>query len=245
MSELMTLEALTALVTLTGMEIVLGIDNIIFISIMVGRLPQEKQAKARSLGIFLALFMRLLLLFSITWVMGLTEPLFTILEKTVSGRDLILLMGGLFLMGKATFEIHHKVEAVEEVDENGVKSQVQAQMGWTLVQIVILDIVFSLDSVITAVGMAQQISIMVIAMVLSMIVMLVSAGGISDFVDRHPTVKILALSFLLLIGVMLIVEGTGNHVAKGYIYFAMFFSLAVEMLNLRYRAKRARFGHAR
>ncbi|MCB0365026.1 MAG: TerC family protein [Bdellovibrionaceae bacterium] len=242
MSELMSLEALTALVTLTGMEIVLGIDNIIFISIMVGRLPQEKQAKARSLGIFLALFMRLLLLFSITWVMGLTEPLFSVMDKTVSGRDLILLLGGLFLMGKATFEIHHKVEDLEEVDGSGVKNQIKAQMGWTLVQIVILDIVFSLDSVITAVGMAQQISIMVIAMVLSMVVMLVSAGGISGFVDRHPTVKILALSFLLLIGVMLVVEGTGNHVSKGYIYFAMFFSLAVEMLNLRYRTKRARFG---
>lgn len=236
MSEILTVEAMTALVTLTGMEIVLGIDNIIFISIMTSRLPQEKQERTRSIGIFLALFMRLALLFSISWVMSLKEPLFAVVQRQFSGRDMILLAGGLFLLAKATFEIHHKVEGDGKA-EQAAGEAVKAQVGMTLAQIVLLDIVFSLDSVITAVGMAKQISIMVIAMVISMVVMLVSAGKVSSFVERHPTVKILALSFLLLIGVMLVVEGMGGHVGKGYIYFAMFFSLGVETLNMRYRAK--------
>ncbi|WP_408097732.1 TerC family protein [Peredibacter sp. HCB2-198] len=230
---------LTSLVTLTAMETVLGIDNIIFIAILVAKLPQESQNKIRNLGIGLALIIRVLLLFSISWIMTLTEPLFSIMDHSFSGRDLILLGGGLFLIGKSTFEIHHKVEGDPQVHlheaEKNVKKKVSP--GMMLFQILILDIVFSLDSVITAVGMANQISIMVIAMVISMIIMLASAGQISAFVDKHPTIKILALSFLLLIGVMLVAEGMGAHVSKGYIYFAMAFSLAVELLNMRYRKK--------
>ncbi len=231
------METFTALITLTAMEIVLGIDNIIFIAILVGRVPVEKQAKTRSLGISLALVIRILLLFSISWIMSLKNPLFEVFGKTFSGRDLILLVGGLFLIGKSTSEIHHKVESVEDLPEQIAESSHSSK--WVLVQILLLDIVFSLDSVITAVGMVDQISIMVAAMVISMIVMLFSANSISGFVDRHPTVKILALSFLLLIGFMLVVEGMGGHVGKGYVYFAMFFSLAVELLNIRYRTKRS------
>ncbi len=232
------MELLTALVTLTAMEIVLGIDNIIFIAILVGRVPPSKQARTRTLGISLALIIRILLLFSISWIMSLKNPLFEVLRKSFSGRDLILLGGGLFLIGKSTFEIHHKVEGVEDIPEEIAESSHSSK--WVLLQILILDIVFSLDSVITAVGMVDNITIMVTAMVISMIVMLVSAGSISGFVDRHPTIKILALSFLLLIGVMLVVEGMGGHVAKGYVYFAMFFSLVVELLNIRYRTKKKR-----
>lgn len=232
------MELLTALVTLTAMEIVLGIDNIIFIAILVGRVPPSKQARTRTLGISLALIIRILLLFSISWIMSLKNPLFEVLGKSFSGRDLILLGGGLFLIGKSTFEIHHKVEGVEDIPEEIAESSHSSK--WVLLQILILDIVFSLDSVITAVGMVDNITIMVTAMVISMIVMLVSAGSISGFVDRHPTIKILALSFLLLIGVMLVVEGMGGHVAKGYVYFAMFFSLVVELLNIRYRTKKKR-----
>ena len=235
----LTAQNLTALFTLTAMETVLGIDNIIFIAILVGRLPVESQGKIRNLGIGLALVIRILLLFSISWIMTLTEPLFTVLEHSFSGRDLILLVGGLFLLGKATFEIHHKVEGdpqihLHEAEHIGKK---KADPKMMLLQILALDIVFSLDSVITAVGMANQISIMVVAMVISMIIMLVSAGKISSFVERHPTIKILALSFLLLIGVMLVAESFGVHVSKGYIYFAMAFSLTVELLNMRYRKK--------
>lgn len=233
--ELLTVEALTALLTLTAMEIVLGIDNIVFISIVVGRAPAEKREFTRKMGIFLALFMRLLLLFSITWVMGLTDPLFTIFSKQFSGRDLILLGGGLFLIAKSTFEIHHKVEGSPEENIQQI-SGVAANI--VLLQIVLLDVVFSLDSVITAVGMAKEIWIMVTAMVLAMGVMLASAKAIGNFVDNNPTVKILALSFLLLIGVMLVMEGMGQHMDKGYIYFAMAFSLGVELLNMRYRNRK-------
>lgn len=235
----LTSQSLTALVTLTAMETVLGIDNIIFIAILVGKLPAEKQAKIRNLGIGLALVIRVLLLFSISWIMTLTNPLFEIMSHSFSGRDLILIFGGLFLVGKSTFEIHHKVEGDPEVHLHEAQSVGKNTVSPSMIlgQILVLDIVFSLDSVITAVGMANQVSIMVIAMVISMVIMLLSAGKISSFVDRHPTIKILALSFLLLIGVMLMAEGMGAHISKGYIYFAMAFSLLVEMLNMRYRKK--------
>jgi predicted tellurium resistance membrane protein TerC len=232
--ELLTAEALTALVTLTAMEIVLGIDNIVFISIVVARAPLESREKVRKLGIFLALFMRLILLFCISWIMGLTEPVVDVFGKAFSGRDLILLFGGLFLIAKSTFEIHHKVEGSPEENIKQISGMAAKVV---LLQIILLDLVFSLDSVITAVGMANQISIMVIAMILAMVVMFLSAKAIGDFVDKNPTVKILALSFLLLIGVMLVAEGMGQHIDKAYIYFAMAFSLAVELLNMRYRNK--------
>ena len=231
---------LTSLFTLTAMETVLGIDNIIFIAILVGRLPKESQNKTRNLGIGLALVIRVVLLFSISWIMTLTEPLLSVVNHTFSGRDLILLGGGLFLLAKSTFEIHHKVEGdpqihLHEAEHIGGHKKISPRI--MLFQILILDIVFSLDSVITAVGMANQIPIMVTAMILSMVIMLASASKISNFVDRHPTIKILALSFLILIGVMLIAESFGAHVSKGYIYFAMAFSLGVELLNMRYRKK--------
>ncbi len=230
--------ALTALLTLTAMETVLGIDNIIFISILVGKLPQEQQKKIRNLGITLALVIRVLLLFSISWIMSLTKPFITFSEFAFSGRDIILLLGGLFLVAKSTFEIHHKVEGDPQHAISSEKTKKAPSQLWMLGEILLLDIVFSLDSVITAVGMANQVSVMVVAMVLSMIIMLFSAGSINNFVEKHPTIKILALSFLLLIGVMLIAEGMGSHISKGYIYFAMSFSLAVEMLNMRFRSKR-------
>ena len=231
-------EIIIALVTLTAMEIVLGIDNIIFIAILVARLDIKDQAKVRNIGIALALIIRIGLLFSISWVMTLTTPLFSILQYSFSGRDLILLGGGLFLIAKSTFEIHHKVEGdPEHALPEDAKSKKKASVGSMLAQILVLDVVFSLDSVITAVGMVSQVSVMVIAMVISMVVMLLSAGKISAFVEKHPTVKILALSFLILIGVMLVAESMGQHVSKGYIYFAMAFSLVVESLNIRYRSK--------
>ncbi|HUG38213.1 MAG TPA: TerC family protein [Candidatus Limnocylindrales bacterium] len=233
--DLLSGDTIVALVTLTAMEIVLGIDNIVVIAILVAKLPVAQQAMARNLGIGLALIMRIGLLFTISWMMGLTRPFVSLLGHGLSGRDMILLGGGLFLIGKATWEIHDKLEA-----EHGPPT-VAGRRGvfiGVLIQILLLDIVFSLDSVITAVGMANQISVMVAAMVVAMVVMLVSARPISGFVEHHPTVKILALSFLLLIGVMLVAEGMGTHVAKGYIYFAMAFSLFVELLNLRYRKKR-------
>jgi len=232
----MSFDAIIALFTLTAMETVLGIDNIVFISILVARVSEENRDKVRQLGISLALILRLGLLFSISWVMGLTQPIFSLASYEFSGRSLILLAGGLFLIGKSTFEIHHKVEG--EPESEIAQKEAKASAISILLQILVLDIVFSLDSVITAVGMASQIGIMVAAMVISMIIMLISAKGIGDFVDRHPTIKILALSFLLLIGVMLTVEGMGGHVSKGYIYFAMAFSLTVELLNMRFRAKR-------
>lgn len=230
---IMTLDQIIALGTLTAMEIVLGIDNIIFIAILVAKLPEHQQAKARQLGISLALILRVGLLFSLSWMMRLTEPLFTIASMEISGRDLILLFGGLFLIAKSTFEIHERMELTR--DEHAPKAKVGASFTSILLQILALDVVFSLDSVITAVGMANQISIMVAAMLISMVVMLLSASSISSFVERHPTIKVLALSFLLMIGVMLVMEGLGNHINKGYIYFAMGFSLAVEMVNMRVR----------
>lgn len=231
-------EIIIALLTLTAMEIVLGIDNIIFIAILVARLDIKDQAKIRNIGIGLALVIRIGLLFSISWVMTLTEPLFAIMNYSFSGRDLILLGGGLFLIAKSTFEIHHKVEGdPEHALPHDAKSKKKASPGSMLAQILVLDIVFSLDSVITAVGMVSHVGVMVVAMVISMVVMLASAGKISAFVEKHPTVKILALSFLILIGVMLVAESMGQHVSKGYIYFAMAFSLVVESLNIRYRTK--------
>ena len=235
MDQLLTTDALVALLTLSAMEIVLGIDNVVFIAILVAKLPAARQATARRLGLVLALGIRIGLLFAISWMMGLTAPWFSVAGHSFSGRDLILLGGGLFLIFKATWEIYDKLEA-DHVEGGGKGGR--ASFALVLFQILLLDIVFSLDSVITAVGMAQHISIMVIAMVLAMIVMLVSAGAVSGFVERHPSVKILALSFLLLIGVMLVAEGMGHHMPKGYIYVSMAFSLGVELLNMRYRRKR-------
>ncbi len=218
-----------ALITLTVLEIVLGIDNIVFISILAGKLPANQQARARRLGLSLAMFTRIGLLFSLTLIMQLTQPLFTLLGQDVSGRDLILLAGGLFLLAKSTHEIHNKLEG----DEEGQKAKAIVSFRGVIIQILVLDIVFSLDSVITAIGMVNQLAIMVIAVVVAVGVMLIFARAVGDFVERHPTVKMLALSFLLLIGVSLIAEGFGQHIPKGYIYFAMAFSVFVEMLNLR------------
>jgi predicted tellurium resistance membrane protein TerC len=223
------------LVTLTALELVLGIDNIIFIAILAGKLPKKEQPKARQLGLMGALVTRILFLLSITWIMGLTGALFTMMGRGISGRDLILIIGGLFLIGKATFEIHSKLEGVEHHHD---ATKARGALWAVVAQIMVVDIVFSVDSVITAVGMANDLAIMVTAMALAMLVMLGAAGPLSSFVERHPSVKILALAFLLLIGVMLVAEGMGSHVPKGYIYFAMAFSLFIELLNLRYRAKR-------
>ncbi len=222
-----------ALATLTALEIVLGIDNVVFISILAGKLPPEQQARARRLGLGLAMFIRIGLLFSIAWIIRLTSPLFTVLEQEISGRDLILLVGGLFLLTKSTHEIHQKLEG----EPGQISTRTAASFSGVIVQILLLDIVFSLDSVITAVGMVDQIAVMVAAVVIAVGFMLVFAGPISEFVERHPTVKMLALSFLLLIGFALIAEGLDQHIPKGYIYFAMAFSLGVEMLNLRLRRK--------
>ena len=223
-----------ALVSLVAMEIVLGVDNIVFISVLTGRLPDEQRRKVTRLGIGLALVMRIGLLFAISWVLGLTRPLFTVLGLAVSGKQLVLLAGGAFLVGKATIEIHRKVEGLSEGEEEGAAAAKVSTAG-LIAQVVALDLVFSLDSVITAVGMAQSVAVMAIAMVLAVGVMLVFAGSISGFVEKHPTVKVLALSFLILIGVMLVAEGMGQHIGKGYIYFAMAFSLVVELINLRVR----------
>ena len=222
-----------ALVTLTSLEIVLGIDNIIFISILAGKLPVSQQAKARQVGLTLAMLIRIILLFSLAWVIGLTEPLFTLFSWHISGRDLILLIGGLFLIGKSTFEIHEKLEG----EEGHSSAKVSATFTSVIIQILLLDIVFSLDSVITAVGMVDELAIMVAAVVIAVGIMLWTAGSVSKFVEDHPTVKMLALSFLLLIGFSLVVEGLEFHIPKGYIYFAMGFSVFVEMLNLRLRRK--------
>jgi predicted tellurium resistance membrane protein TerC len=222
-----------ALATLTALEIVLGVDNIIFISILCGRLPQERRARARTVGLVLAMLTRLALLFSLSWVMTLTAPLFTAFGKEISWRDLILIFGGLFLLWKSVHEIHNSLEGEEEVHHSTGASS----FGAVITQIAIVDIVFSLDSVITAVGMVQEIAVMVTAIVLSVGVMLFAARPIGQFVDRHPTIKMLALSFLILVGSALIGEGSGLHIPKGYIYFAMAFSFAVEMLNLRLRAR--------
>jgi predicted tellurium resistance membrane protein TerC len=228
-------EGWIALATLSVLEIVLGIDNVIFISILAGKLRPEDRARARHVGLLLAALMRLGLLLSITWVMGLTAPLFTVpvLGRAISGRDLILVGGGLFLLAKSTFEIHEKLEG----EHGHASARVAASFGAVILQILLLDIVFSLDSVITAVGMAEDLMVMMLAVILAVGVMLASAAAIGDFVERHPTVKILALSFLLLIGMSLIAEGFGQHISKGYIYFAMGFSIFVEVINLRVRAR--------
>ncbi len=228
-------EAWIALGTLTLLEIVLGIDNIIFISILVGRLPEEKRNMARNTGLGLAMVMRLLLLVCISWVIGLVEPWFSVLGHEISGRDFILIGGGLFLLAKSTHEIH---ESLEGPQEQGAATAVKS-VGAVLVQIALLDLVFSLDSVITAVGLADDIAIMMIAVIISVGIMLFAARAIGEFVDAHPTIKILALSFLILVGVTLIAEGFEVHVPKGYVYFAMAFSVSVELLNLKMRKSRA------
>ncbi len=226
-------QAWIALLTLTVLEVVLGIDNIIFISILAGKLPEDQQKKARTTGLAMAMIMRVLLLLSLAWIVKLTAPLFAILGHEISGRDLILIFGGLFLLAKATHEIHDKLEGVE----GGEIKRVAPSVTSVIVQISLLDIVFSLDSVITAVGMAKDLGVMIAAVVIAVLIMLVSAGSISAFVNRHPTVKMLALSFLLLIGMSLIAEGLDFHIPKGYVYFAMAFSVFVEVLNIAFRRK--------
>jgi predicted tellurium resistance membrane protein TerC len=229
-----TAEGWIALLTLTVLEIVLGIDNIIFISVLAGKLPPADRERARKVGLSLAMLIRIALLLSITWVMGLTTPMFTLVQD-ISGRDLILIGGGLFLLAKSTFEIHEKLEG----EEGHASAKVAASFTSVILQILLLDIVFSLDSVITAVGMVEDVMVMILAVIVAVGVMLVSARPIGAFVERHPTVKMLALSFLLLIGVSLIAEGLDQHIPKGYIYFAMGFSIFVEMINLRVRARAA------
>jgi len=228
-----TADGWVSLLTLTALEIVLGIDNVVFISILSSKLPPGERETARKVGMFLAMFIRIALLLSITWVMGLTEPLFHVLGRGISGRDLILIVGGLFLIAKSTHEIHLKLEG----DEGTNAARRVVSLAGVIVQILLLDIVFSLDSVITAVGMADHVAVMIAAVVIAVAVMMLSARAVSRFVERHPTVKMLALSFLILIGVSLIGEGWGQHIPKGYIYFAMGFSLFVEAINLRVRAK--------
>ncbi len=222
-----------ALITLTSMEIVLGIDNIIFISILAGKLPRDQQGRARVIGLALAMLTRIGLLLSITWIMRLTSPLFSVLGREISGRDLILLAGGLFLLYKSTHEIHEKLEG----DPDAPATRGARSFLGVIFTIMVLDIVFSIDSVVTAVGMTNRVPVMVAAIVIAVLVMMLSSSPISDFVHRHPTIKMLALSFLLLIGVMLVAEGLGQHISKGYIYFAMAFSVFVEMLNLRVRKR--------
>ena len=230
--------AWVALATLTALEIVLGVDNIIFISILVGRLPPEKRDLARRLGLSLAMGSRILLLLSLAWIMRLTEPLFSVFGQDVSGRDLILIGGGLFLLWKSVHEIHNSLEGESDTGEGGsAAAAARVSFAGVLVQIAIIDIVFSLDSVITAVGLADDVMVMVIAIVAAVAVMMFAAKPIGEFVDAHPTIKILALAFLVLVGVTLIAEGFGTHVPKGYIYFAMAFSFAVEMINIRLRKR--------
>jgi predicted tellurium resistance membrane protein TerC len=231
MEWLMDPQAWIAFLTLVVLELVLGVDNVIFISILSGKLPLDQQGRARSLGILLAIGSRIVLLFSLSWIIGLTQPLFAVLEYQISGRDLILIVGGLFLLAKSTHEIHQKLEG----ETGHASARIAPSFTSVIVQILLLDVVFSLDSVITAVGMVDELAIMIAAVVVAAVVMVVSAGPISGFVDRHPTIKMLALSFLLLIGFTLIVEGLHQHIPKGYIYFAMAFSVFVELLNIRMR----------
>lgn len=235
---ILTAENMVAFLTLTSLEIVLGIDNIIFIAILAGKLPVQQRDMARKLGLGVAVLSRILLLMGISWVLRLKEPLFNMLDHEVTGKDLVLLLGGLFLIAKATYEIHHKVEHVISQDP---RAKAPASLKWMLLQVVAIDVVFSLDSVITAIGMSQSIPIMIAAILASVTVMLAASGPIVAFVDRHPAIKLLALAFLLLIGVLLVAEGFGKKIDKGYIYFAMAFSLGVELLNLRaeYNARKA------
>ncbi len=227
---------LIALLTLTVLEIVLGIDNIIFISILAGKLPVDQRKKARIIGLALAMLTRIALLFSLTWIMRLTNPLFTLFSQVISWRDIILIVGGLFLIAKSTHEIHDKLEGTEGESSSKAFSSFKG----VLIQIMLLDIVFSLDSVITAVGMVDKLAVMVIAVIIAVIFMMWFSGGISDFVEKHPTIKMLALSFLLLIGFTLVVEGLHQHIPKGYIYFAMAFSVFVETLNIKMRSKKTK-----
>ncbi len=229
-------ETWIALLTLTALEIVLGIDNIIFISILAGKLPAEQQERGRQIGLIMAMVMRVLLLFSLAWLTQLTTPIFHVFEHGVSGRDLILIIGGLFLLGKSTVEIHEKLEG----HEGEASAKVKASFAAVIFQIMLLDIVFSLDSVITAVGMANEIAVMVAAVIISVLIMLYASGPISEYVNDRPTIKILALSFLLLIGANLVADGLGFHIPKGYTYFAMGFSFFVEMLNQRLRDRKER-----
>jgi predicted tellurium resistance membrane protein TerC len=233
MEWIFTPELWIALLTLTALEIVLGIDNIIFISILAGKLPRNRQAKARLTGLALAMLTRIGLLLSLTWIMKLTQPLFSVLSQEISGRDIILISGGLFLLAKSTHEIHSKLEG----EEGSASRHIGPSFVGVIIQIALLDIVFSLDSVITAVGMVSNLAIMISAVIIAVIFMMFFSGSISSFVERHPTIKILALSFLLLIGVSLIAEGFDHHISKGYIYFAMAFSVFVEMLNMKMRGK--------
>jgi predicted tellurium resistance membrane protein TerC len=235
MDAFLTSDGLLALVTLTFLEIILGVDNIIFISILSGKLPQAQQAKARRTGLLAAMLMRILLLMSIAWIVRLTAPLFSVFGQAISGRDVILIGGGLFLLAKATLEIHERLEG----EESHGPVKVAPSFGAVITQIMLLDIVFSLDSVITAIGMADDVSIMVAAVILSVAIMMFAAEPVSAFVSRHPTVKVLALSFLLLIGLSLVADGLGVHIPKGYIYFAMAFSVFVEMINLRVRGSKS------
>jgi predicted tellurium resistance membrane protein TerC len=241
MEEFLNSQALIALVTLTALEIVLGIDNIVFISILAGKLPGDQAARARQIGLGAALISRILLLLSISWIIGLTEPIFGVFGREISGRDLILFAGGVFLLAKSTHEIHERLEGSEE---HGRLKRTPSFSG-VILQIALLDIIFSLDSVITAVGMANQLWVMITAVIIAVGIMLLSSRAISDFVNRHPTVKMLALSFLLLIGFTLVVEALEFHIPKGYVYFAMGFSVFVEMLNLRLRSRTAQPVHLR
>jgi predicted tellurium resistance membrane protein TerC len=228
-------QAWIAFATLTALELVLGIDNIIFISILVDKLPKEKREVARRIGLFMAMFMRIGLLLVLAWIVGLVAPLFTVLGQEISGRDLILILGGLFLIWKSTSEVHQSLEGEEEHAPNAVKATFAA----VIMQIMIIDLVFSLDSIITAVGMVDDVKIMIAAVIVSVALMMLFAGPIGRFVSEHPTIKMLALSFLVVVGVVLVAEGFDHHVPKGYVYFAMAFSLGVEMLNIRMRKKRA------
>ena len=234
-------EAWLALGALTAIEIVLGIDNVIFLSILVAKLPKAQQARARQIGLGLAMGMRILLLLSLSWLLGFTQPLFALLGYEISGRDLILIAGGLFLLAKSTLEIHSGLEG----EEGGASARAVASFAAVIVQVVLLDIVFSIDSVLTAVGMANDIPVMVLAIVISVGIMLVAASAIHEFIERHPTIKMLALSFLVLVGMALIGEGLDMHIPRGYIYFAMAFSVAVEMLNIRVRGRAAAPVHLR
>jgi len=240
MMELLTNpQAWIAFATLTLLELVLGIDNIIFISILVDKLPPEKRALARRIGLFMAMFMRIGLLLVLSWIVGLVAPVFSVLDKEISGRDLILIVGGLFLIWKSTGEIHQSLEG----EEGHASSAVRATFGAVILQIMVVDLVFSLDSIITAVGMVDEVAVMIAAVVVSVALMMVFAGAIGRFVSDHPTIKMLALSFLVVVGVVLIADGFDHHVPKGYIYFAMAFSLVVEMLNIRMRKRAARPVH--
>jgi predicted tellurium resistance membrane protein TerC len=234
-------QAWAGFATLTVLEIVLGIDNVIFISILAGKLPREQQGRARYIGLMLAMIMRIALLFSLSWIIRLTAPLFTVLGEEISGRDLVLLIGGLFLLAKSTREIHERLEG----EEGEASARVAPSLGSVLIQIMLLDIVFSLDSVITAVGMVDELGVMVAAVIVAVLFMMAFARPVSEFVDRHPTVKMLALSFLILIGVSLVAESFDQHIPKGYIYFAMAFSVMVEMLNLKAKKRKADVVHLR